>query len=206
MQLDSAFSGFLPNKVAFERELVIKMHLKQWNSTPTYIETWRNERWVTPSFKVPYCASMVVAIAQREKKCQNLDGFSIFGNFNGFQYSFFDQAKPTCWLMGYLHPFKYHTVHRWLLLLLQRKGRNGSKFMPVAAAIILQKMPRFSWGFNKEFHATRLDMQTHSVRNNFPCGFLDFLKWWLKLIKKIHGALRKISLRKLDYGAYQQQQ
>ena len=38
---------------------------------------------------------MVVTIAQREKKCQNLDGFSIFGNFNGFQYSFFDQAKPT---------------------------------------------------------------------------------------------------------------
>ena len=45
---------------------------------------------------------MVVATAQqREKrllsseKCQNLDGFSIFGNFNDFQYSFFDQAKPT---------------------------------------------------------------------------------------------------------------
>ena len=155
---------------------------------------------------------MVFSTAQREKrllsseKCQNLDGFSIFGNFNGFQYSFLTKQNPRrCWLMGYLRPLKYHTVHRWLLLL-QRKGRNGSKFMPVAAAIILQKMPRFSWGFNKEFHATTLDMQTHSVRNNFPCGFLDFLKWWLKLIKKIHGALRKISLRKLDYGAYQQQQ
>ena len=45
-----------------------------------------------------------------------------------------------------------------LVCIVKKKGRIGSKFMPLAAAIILQKMPRFSWGFNPEFrevgHAT----------------------------------------------------
>ena len=102
---------------------------------------------------------------------------------NLFFHIFTETLQSMQWSLCASSPFKAEVLVVATQVLPQ-KGRNSSKFMPVAEAIILQKMPRFSWGFNKEFHATSLDMQTHSVRNNFPCGFLGFSQMMIEACNK----------------------
>ena len=117
------------------------------------------------------------------KQCTNFES-SIFKNVvNSFLHIFTETLSSMLWSLCTSSPFKAELLVVATQVLPQ-KGRNSSKFMPVAEAIILQKMPRFSWGFNKEFHATSLDMQTHSVRNNFPCGFLGFSQMMIEACKK----------------------